>query len=318
MITAVAATMALAFSSSAQADWKPERPVTMIAAFAAGGSTDIVARAVASVLQQELGQPVNVINKPGAGGLTGTMEMARAKPDGYTIGLAATNLNVHGWQQPGSVTPDDFAPIALMNTNAAGFQVRADSPFKTLKEAMDAFKADPKKFTSSASGTGGVWHVGLLKLAMSQGIDPDDVVFVPTGGAGPSLNELIAGGVDFAPTAVVEAAAQIKAGQVRALGVLANERLEAFPDVPTVKEALGVDVVHSSWTGLVAPKDTPAEIVAALRKAARVVYDSPEFKKQMDTLGFATAWAEGDDFAAFMKEQYESSGEALKAAKIVK
>src|SRR5690606_20785417 len=105
---------------------KPDRPVSLIIGFAAGGSTDTVARAVAAGLQQQLGQPVNVLNKAGAGGLTGTLEMARAKPDGYTIGLAATNLNVHGWQQPGSVTPDDFIPIALVNTNAAGFQVRAD------------------------------------------------------------------------------------------------------------------------------------------------------------------------------------------------
>jgi tripartite-type tricarboxylate transporter receptor subunit TctC len=301
----------------AHAEWKPDRPITMIIAFAAGGGTDTVARAAAAVMQQEFGQPVNVVNRPGAGGLTGTLEMARAEPDGYTIGLAATNLNVHGWQQPGSVTPEDFTPIALINTNAAGFQVAADSPFQTLAEAMEAFKADPQSFTSSASGVGGVWHIGLLKLAMSQGIDPADIVFIPTGGAAPSLNELIAGGVDFAPTAVAESGPQIRSGQVRSLGVMAEERLEAFPDIPTVGEALGTPVLHYSWTGFVAPLGTPDDVIEAYRKAARAVSESEQFRQQLSSLGFGLSYAEGDAFATFMAEQYQSSGDALRAAGMI-
>ncbi len=313
LAAAFAATTAFG-TAGAHAQWKPDRPITMIVAFAAGGGTDTVARAAAAILQQELGQPVNVVNRPGAGGLTGTLEMARAEPDGYTIGLAATNLNVHGWQQPGSVTPEDFTPIALINTNAAGFQVAADSPFENLADAMEAFKANPQDFTSSASGIGGVWHIGLLKLAMSQGIDPADIVFVPTGGAAPSINELIAGGVDFAPTAVAESAAQIRAGQIRSLGVMADERLEAFPDIPTVEEAIGTPVLHYSWTGFVAPLETPDEIVEAYKEAVRKVSESPQFRDQLINLGFGISYVPGEEFATFMTEQYESSGEALRAA----
>jgi tripartite-type tricarboxylate transporter receptor subunit TctC len=301
----------------AQAEWEPDRPISVVIAFAAGGGGDIIVRTMATLLQQELGQPVNVINRPGAGGLTGTLEMARAAPDGYNIGFAGTNLNFHGWQQPGSVTPDDFIPLALVNADAAGFQVAANSPFQTLAEAMDAFKADPASFTSSASGVGGVWHVGLLELAMAQGMEPADIVFVPTGGAAPSINELIAGGVDFAPTSVVEAAAQIKAGQVRSLGVMAEERLEAFPDVPTVSEALGQDIFHYGWRGFVAPLGTPDDVVARWKDAIRTVYESDEFKNQMNTLGFGMRWAEGDDFAAFMKAEYDDAGVILKSAGLI-
>ncbi len=299
--------------ASAQ-EWQPERPVSLLLAFAAGGGGDIIARIMANLLQQELGQPVNVVNRPGAGGLTGTLEMARAEPDGHTIGLAGTNLNFHGWQQPGSVTHEDFIPLALVNADAAGFQVAANSPFQSLSEAMEAFKTDPTSFTSSASGVGGVWHVGLIKLAMSQGIAPGDIVFVPTGGAAPSINELIAGGVDFAPTSVVEAAAQIRAGQVRSLGVMAEERLEAFPDVPTVSEELGQDVFHYGWRGFVAPLGTPDEVVERWKTAIRNVYESEAFATEMNKLGFGMRWAEGDDFAAFMKAEYDGAGEILEAA----
>lgn len=316
ILFALASVMAL--GASARAEWKPERPVAILVAFAAGGGGDIIARIYASLLQEELGQQVNVINRPGAGGLNGTIEMARAKPDGYTLGLAGTNLNFHGWQQPGSVTPNDFIPVALINADAQGYQVRADSPFKTLKEAMDALKANPSRFKFSASGIGGVWHVGLLKLIMSQGIEPKDIIFVPTGGGGPSINELIAGGVDVAPTSVAEAAVQMKSGQLRSLAVLSDERLAAFPDIPTVKEAIGVDVQNYGWRGFVLPKGTPDDVVATITTAVRNVYNSPKFKEEMDKLGFNMSYAEGADFGAFMKREYDAAGVALKAAGLAK
>lgn len=316
--TTLSITMAtvLAFGASAtaaQAAW-PERPITVIVAYSAGGGTDATARVMAKQLEGQLGQPVNVLNRPGAGGLTGHKAIADAKPDGYTIGLLTSSINSYKWLGQGDLTYEDYLPLALVNFDAAGFQVRADSPFKTLDEAITAIKGDPSKFSASASGIGGPWHVAWSVLMMNVGVDPKAVSFIPTKGAAPSLTELLAGGVDVVPASLPECRAMIDSGDVRALAVMDSDRHPAFPNVPTVKEAIGETVVAGVWRGFAAPKGIPADIVAKLTSAINTAYQSAEFRDTMAKRGYGLRWAEGKDFQEFMKLTYEDTGKVLVAS----
>lgn len=312
-IVAVAILAIGTLGSTAQAAW-PDRPITIIVAYSAGGGTDATARVMAKLLEKQLGQPVNVLNRPGAGGLIGHKAVADAKPDGYTIGLLSSSINSYKWLGQGDLNYTNYLPLALINFDAAGFQVRAKSPFKTLGDAITAIKANPSKYTASASGIGGPWHVAWSVLMMSVGVNPKAVSFIPTKGAAPSLTELLAGGVDFVPASLPESRAMIESGDVRALAVMDTVRHPAFPKVPTVKEAIDKNVVAGVWRGFAGPKGIPADIAAKLRSAIKVAYNSPEFRKIMAKRGYGLRWAEGDDFRKFMKSTYEDTGKVLTAS----
>lgn len=291
----------------------PTKPITMVVPFAAGGGTDGVARAVAAQLQTQFGQPVNVVNRPGASGLLGHQEIAHAAPDGYTIGFASSSVDSYSWLQPGSITYEDFTPLALVNRDYAGLQVRADSEFQTAADAVAAMRERPQDFTASASGVGGPWHLAWLQMLMALDIDPNAIVFVPTGGVAPSLNELIAGGVDFAPTSLVEARGLLEGGEVRSLGVMALERDSLFPDIPTLNEELGIAVDAGVWRGFLAPAGLPEDVRQTLTDAIEDVYNSDAFREQMATLRYGMVWASGEDFKDFMAEQHEITGTLLNA-----
>src|SRR5918996_3745116 len=159
---AVASALSLA-AGTALADY-PERPITLIVPWGAGGGTDATGRMIGAVLEKDLGQPVNVVNRTGGSGVVGHSAIATAPPDGYTLGIITVEISMMHWQGLTELTPGSYQPLALVNADPAGFQVRADSPWKSVKEVVDAVKANPGKYKASGTGQGGIWHLAIAGL----------------------------------------------------------------------------------------------------------------------------------------------------------
>lgn len=313
----VLATLALVALTPAMAAY-PERPITLIVPWGAGGGTDATARIVATLLQAELGQPVNVVNRTGGSGVVGHSAIATAAPDGYTIGVVTVEIGMMHWAGLTELKGSDFTPIALYNYDPAGLQVRADSPWKTAKDVLEAVKANPGKHKSSGTGQGGIWHLAIAGMLNKAGIDPNASPWVPSQGAAPGLQELAAGGVDIVPCSVVEAAALISAGKVRSLAVMDAQRLAAFSDVPTLKEAAGIDWSMAAWRGVAAPKGLPADVTARLTSAMEKVYKHKDFVEFMKGRGFGMIYKPGPEFAKWMADSDASLGAVMKAVGIAK
>lgn len=278
----------------------PDRPITLVVPWGAGGGTDAVARMIASLMEKDLGQPVNVVNRTGGSGVVGHSAIATAAPDGYTIGMITVEITMMHHQKLTELNPTSYTPIALVNLDPAGFQVRADSPYKSMNDVLAAVKANPGKFKASGTGQGGIWHLALAGWLRDAKLDPASVPWVPSNGAAPGLQDLVAGGVEFVPCSLPEARSLIDAGKVRSLAVMASQRASLFPNVPTLKEATGSGWATGAWRGIAAPKGLPANVTARLEASVKKAYDSKEYKDFMAQRGFGTLWGTGAEFATFM------------------
>jgi tripartite-type tricarboxylate transporter receptor subunit TctC len=313
------ATAAAAGIKPAYAQAYPVRPISIICPWGAGGGTDATARIVASVLERELKQPVNVVNRTGGSGVVGHAAIAAAQPDGYTLGLVTVEISMMHWQGLTDLKPDSYTPLALMNEDPPGIQVNAASPYKTVKELADAIKAAPHgKMKASGTGQGGIWHLALVGWLTAMGLKPDHVAWVPLNGAAPAMQDLAAGGLDLVTCSVPEARAIIEAGKARSLAVMAAERNPAFKDVPTLKEAMGIDYTTGAWRAFVAPKGTPPAIASTLTAALKKVNESKEFREFMSNRGFGVRWADAEGTAKFMAEGNKAMGVAMAAAGLAK
>ena len=294
-------TIALAASlSGAWAQQFPDRPLTMIVPWGAGGGTDAVARMIATLMEKDLGQPVNVVNRTGGSGVVGHSAIATAPADGHTIGMITVEITMMHHQKLTELDPTSYTPLALVNLDPAGFQVRADSPYKNMAEVLAAIKANPGKFKASGTGQGGIWHLALAGWLRDAKVDPATVPWVPSNGAAPGLQDLAAGGVEFAPVSLPEARSLIDAGKVRSLAVMAKDRAALFPNVPTLKEATGSDWATGAWRGIAAPKGLPPAVAARLEASVKKAYDSKEYKDFMAQRGFGMLWGNSGEFASFM------------------
>lgn len=296
----------------------PERPITLIVPWGAGGGTDATGRMIAGLLKAELGQPVNVVNRTGGSGVVGHSAIATAKADGYTIGVVTVEIGMMHWAGLTELTGKDYTPIALYNYDAAGVQVRADSEWNTAQDLIDAVKANPGKHKGSGTGQGGIWHLALAGMINDAGASADSAPWVPSKGAAPGLQELVAGGVDIVTSSVVEAAALIKAGKVKSLAVMGETRLGAFADVPTLKEATGSDWKLAAWRGVAGPKGMPDEATEKLSAALEKVWNSAEFQEFMKGRGFGLVWKPGAEFATWMEDSDAALGTVMKAVGIAK
>ena len=296
----------------------PDRPITLIVPWAAGGGTDAVARQIAMMLERDLKQPVNVVNRIGGSGVVGHTAISSAAPDGYTIGMITLEINMMHWVGLTTLTSDQFTPFALMNTDAAAIHVRADLPFKTVKELFAHIKANPNKVVASGSGQGGSWHLALAGLMQAEGVSPLSIRWVPSTGAATALTDLAAGGVEFVSTSMPEAEALLKAGRLRSLVFMSGKRAANFPDVPTVDEATGHKWHKGVWRAMVGPKGMPKEIATQYETLLKKVYDSSEFQEFMTKRGFDLAWMGSTEFAAFLKKDDEEIGAILKSLGLAK
>lgn len=307
----------LPFATPAMAQY-PDRPLTIIVPWGAGGGTDATARIIGSVLEKELGQPVNVVNRTGGSGVVGHSAIAEAEADGYTLGIATVEIGMMHWQGLTELTWENYTPLALMNEDPAGVQVSASSEYDTLEALIDAIEAGaPSAFRASGTGQGGIWHLAIAGMLNDRGIDPAKVPWVPSEGAAPGLQDLVAGGVDIVPCSLVEARALIDAGRVKSLAIMSSTRAELFPDVPTLSEAIGSDWQIGAWRGIVGPAGLPDDVTSRLTEALEAVYNSEDYRNFMQAQGFGVRWAAGQDFAGFMDQSNQALGETMRAVGLV-
>ncbi len=296
----------------------PERPLTLIVPWGAGGGTDATARIVASLLEKEIGQPINVVNRTGGSGVVGHDAIAKAAPDGYTIGLITVEITMMHHVGLTALKHTDYTPIGLVNADPAAINVRADSPYKSVKDLLAAIKANPGKFKASGTGQGGIWHLAIAGLLKEQGIDPGALPWVPSNGAAPGMQDMVAGGVEVVPCSIPEARPMIDAGKARALAIMDANPPALYPNVPTLKKELGSDWAIAAWRVIAAPKGIPPAAQKVLVPALKKVYDSKEYKDFMASRGFGVIYADPQGTAKFMAQSDANLGAALKAVGLAK
>src|SRR4051812_47696758 len=300
-----------ALCGAAGAQDYPSKPITMVVPFPPGGVAEIVGRPLASIMEKSLKQPIMLINRPGAGGAVGMASVAKGAADGYTIlmGLSSISIfpvseRINGKQPPYELK--DFAPIALVTADPTVLVVRADGPYKTVKDFVDAAKANPGKINYSSSGVYGTLHVAMEIFANAAGIK---LFHIPYQGGGPAVTALLGGQVQVLASGPAAAIGQIKAGKMRALASWGSERLALLPEIPTFKE-LGYDAEFYIWSGVFVPAATPPDIQAKLRAAVREAANSPEFKSAMEKVSTPVAYLDAPEFQKY----WERDAARLKVA----
>ncbi|WP_424812979.1 tripartite tricarboxylate transporter substrate binding protein [Roseococcus sp. YIM B11640] len=272
-------------------------------------------RIIATLLEKELGQPVNVVNRTGGSGVVGHAAIAQAAPDGYTLGIITAEICMLHWQGLTEVTYRNYTPLALMNNDPPGIQVASNARYQNIRELAEAVKASrPGQMKASGTGQGGIWHLALAGWLMALGLPAAHVRWVPSNGAAPAMQDLVAGGLDFTTNSVVEARAMLDAGRARSLAVMANERLGAFPNIPTLKEAMGVEYATGAWRGIAGPANLPAEVRTVMNAALGRVFRSEEYVNFMNQRGFGLTYEDADGFGRYMAAADTSLGDAMKAA----
>lgn len=293
----------------------PARPVQVLVPWGAGGGTDATARIIAALLEKEMGQPFNVVNRTGGSGVVGHQAIAQAAPDGYTIGMITVEICMMHWAGLTDLKRTAYTPLALMNEDPPGVQVNANSPHRDIKSLADAIKASrPGQLKASGTGQGGIWHLALAGWLGAMGLRADHVRWVPSNGAAPAMQDLAAGGIDLVTCSVPEARAIIEAGRARSLAIMAQQRNPQFANVPTLNETLGINYSVGAWRGMAGPLNMPREIASALTAAMQKVWNSQEFKDFMNARGFGMVWGDAAGLASHMERTDATLGAAMRDA----
>lgn len=284
------------------ADSYPDRPIKLVAPFAPGGGSDLVARALGKEIAKSLGQPVIVENRPGAGTVIGTSAVARSAPDGYTLLLSsfAFAVNPSLDRKLPYDTQTAFVPVALLGRAPNVLVVRADSPYQSLEELIADAKKHPAKLTYGSFGIGSSAHLAAELLKKRAGID---MVHVPYQGAGPAMNELLAGQIHLIITTASSASGGIASGRLRALAVTSAERSPQFPGVPTFGEAGVKNYATEAWHGVHAPQGTPQAILEKLNQAINEVASHPEYRQHLLTEGIVPQAVTPQQFGTFVESE---------------
>lgn len=288
-------------------DTYPNKAIDMVVAFAPGGATDVVARAVAKRLSDKWQVPVNVVNKEGASGTTGTNEVKTAKPDGYTMLMSVTSAGVTNpaIQKDLPYQWDDFDFVAKVTESPLVVIVKGDSPYTTLLELVDAIKQDPSEFTYGTSGAGGPSTFATAQIAGQAGFDPMELKQVVLGGGAATVTAVAGGNVDFAVQNLSEVIELIKGGNLRGLAVTSDERVSALPDVPTAKEAGFDQLSFLGWNGVVGPKGLDQQVIDTWNEALQEILQDPEVQGELRNLGLEPRYRGPQDFKDFLQAQYD-------------
>ncbi len=280
----VAAAMAAALTAGAQAQDYPTRPISMVIPFAAGGPTDLLGRVMAQRMGEILGQNVIVENIGGAGGMSGSMRVAQAKPDGYamvlgTVGTHAQNQSLY--KKPLYNAETDFTPVILIAEVPIALLVRKDLPVDNFKDFVTYAKANHAKMTFGSAGAGSATHLGCVVLNSAIGVD---VTHVPYRGTGPAMTDLQGGRIDYLCEIISTAKPQIDGGTVKALAILTKQRSPVLPNLPTAAEQ-GLPVEAYTWNAIFLPKGAPQAIVQKLNAAANEAMNTTAVQNRLETLG---------------------------------
>lgn len=284
-------------ASAAKPAWKPDRPVSIVVAWAAGGTNDVAARVMAPFLEKEIGQPVQILNKAGGGGQTGFTDISVAKPDGLTLGLMVLPPAINIYMNP-EVKPlfnrESFIPISVFALEPMITGVKTESPYKTGKDLMEAAKAAPEKIKFASTGISATTHMQVLALQKATGAKFARVQF---DGDSQAVTALLGDHVDVASVSPAGMLSQVKAGTIRVLGYTSKDQLKLYPDVKGWP-VQGYDVDIPVSRGIVLPKGTPAEMVDAYKAAMAKVSANEDFKKKAEEAGLGINYM---DQAAYNK-----------------
>jgi len=301
---ALPALLAAPATLRAQESW-PSRPVSMVVPWAAGGGTDTVARIFAQGLEREIGQPVNVVNRTGGGGLTGHAAIAGAAPDGYTIGTGTSELANYRALGLSDLGPDAFDLLSRLATLPAGVTVQGQAPWRDFVAfAAGLREARRGQITGSGAGAGGAWHLAAAGMSRALGLEVDRIRWIPSAGGAPALQDLVAGGIGVFTGSPVEALSLAAAGRVRVLAVMAEARMSALPEVPTLRES-GLDWSYENWFALVAPRGTPQDIMQQLNRDLNAALAAPAVKDKLQAMATIVRPMSIADTAAFLRNEQE-------------
>lgn len=310
-----AATVALT-AAPAMAQQYPTRPINLIVGFPAGGSTDIGARVVAGIAEKMIGQPIVVVNKGGAGGQVGWTELARAKPDGYTLGflnLPATNTTILDPERQAIFNESSFTPIINQVLDPGVVWVAANSPFKTMKDVIDAAKSKPGTVRAATTGILSDDHLAILMVEEANPGANFRIVHLLGGAA--QMKETLGGNIDVSFDNVGGIVPQVRGGQVRALAVMDTERSKFLPDVPTMKELGMPNVISSSTRGIAGPKGMDPAVVKKLQDVLAKAMADADHVKRLEDAGLAIKVMVGAEYEKYYKETHEKAKKYTEWAK---
>ena len=310
----VAALLASGSSVFAQQNF-PTKPVRLLIPYAAGGAVDILGRTLGDELSKRWGQPVIIENRTGAGGTIASQVLVKSDPDGYTLIIVASghSMNPYLYQKLPYDTFKDFVPISLLGSSPNMMLVAANSPFKKLADVLAAARAKPGSLSYGMSGIGTSTHLaGELFKYMAK----VDITAVSYKGGAPIINDLLGGHLPLSFNNIPESISQIRAGNLRPLGVTSAKRAAVLPDVPTIAEAGVPGYDTAVWWGMLGPGGMPADLAAKISKDCAAALNTPVVKQRLDSLGATVAGTTPAEFAKLIRADYEKWGPIIKAAGI--
>jgi tripartite-type tricarboxylate transporter receptor subunit TctC len=276
----------------------PQKDLTLIVPWSAGGGTDTIARALVKNAKEYIGVNVNVVNKTGGQGVVGMGAVTTSRADGYTVGLITFGLSTYKLMGLSNLTFRDFELLQLLNQSAAVLYVRADSQWNSLKELVDYAKANPGQVSLGHTGAGGDKHLSAASFATAYGVEFN---YVPFDGAAPSRSAVLGGHVDVAVAGITEVKQLYEAGEIKILSLNDTVRDAGFPEIPTIGEAgYKMDAPVLDWRGLALPKDVSADRVKFLEEGFKKMFDDPEFRTFCDEVGLALVYKDSEGFGDFL------------------
>lgn len=302
-------------AGSVTAETFPSKTIVIVVPFPPGGTTDVLARAVANKMQSAIGQSVIVDNRPGAGATIGAAQVAKAKPDGYTLLMGAVHHTIATSVYKGLTYSFEksFAPITTVAVVPNVLTVNANTPYKTVKDLVTDAKSSPDKLSYGSNGQGTAQHMIGTQFQISTGAK---IVHVPYKGSGPLTTDLLGGQVNLSFDTVTPVLPFIKDGKLRPLAVTTGKRSSALPSVPTMKEAGITGIEMGTWFGLLAPVGTPADVVQKLNTEIVKIIKSDDFKKQMLEIGAEPIGNKPEEMAKQIKDETAKFATIVKTANI--
>ncbi len=298
LVVAGVLAVALLVPSPAPAASFPERDITLVVPWAAGGGTDTLARTLVKTGKKYFGVNINVVNRVGGTGVVGMDSVAKAKPDGYNVAVVTFNLSTYRLLGQSDLSYRDFDLIALLNRSPAGLSVKGDSQFKTMNELIEYAKANPGVVTVGHSGPAGAWHLAAAAVAQKYGLK---FTFVPFDGAAPTRTALVGGHITMCASGMDEMLQFYQTKQARFLAAVTPTRNPFFPDVPTLAEAgYPLESYIYDWRGLGTTKGTPPEIMKVLRDGFQKAAEDPDYIALMDKVTLPRTYLDSDKFQEFL------------------